>query len=325
MNYPIPFHPSWEVYDSTKIQEYLDCPRLFFYKRILGWARETPIHNDLQFGKAWHKAKEFLYKLGFSDKAIQIAFYEGFLPTYREVFPEATDDLFSPKTPDNALLALSAYTVYPANARDFDLFDVIETELAGVVPIDSETDIVYKIDLLFRRKDDGKYGVLEHKSKKGSFSRSWTDQWDQSVQIGTYNHALNTMIGNADLSNVEGVTVNGSAFLKTKFDFERVTIHKTRDMLYEYLWQVREYIDRIRLDVESLSECSDKDRIMYAFPKNPQSCTKYYGCEMANFCAAWPNPLQRCQEPPFGYVIDFWDPLAAEAPTKRVDLELKEY
>lgn len=323
--YPVPYHPSWEIYDSTKLQEYLDCPRMFFYKRILGWARETHIHNDLIFGGAWHKAMEFLYKLGFSDASVETAFHEGFMPHYREVFPGETDVLFEPKTPENAYLALSKYIRYSGNSHDLDLFDVIKTELAGMVPIDSEISVVYKMDLLARRKDNGKYFVLEHKTKKNSFTRTWTDQWVESLQVGTYNHALNMLIGNSDLSNVEGVIVNGAAFLKTKSDFDRVPVHKSKDMMVEYLWNVREIIDRVRLDVESLSQCKDTDRIMTAFQKNPQSCTKYFGCEMANFCAAWPNPIQRCQEPPFGYIVDHWDPLAEEKATERADLELKEY
>lgn len=325
MSYPIPEHPMWKIYDSTKIQEYLDCERMFFYKRVLGWTRETPWTNDLQFGKAWHKAMEILYQGGFGDANILKAYEKGFLPIYREVFPPDADELFSPKTPDNALLALSAYCVYPGNVHDLDLLDVIKTELAGMVALDDSTNIVYKMDLLYRRRDNGKYGVLEHKTKKNGFTRTWEDQWDQSIQCGTYNHALNMMLGDSDFSNTEGVTVNGAAFLKTKSDYARVTVHKSKDMMMEYIWTVRETIDRIRGDFESLSECSDSDRIMMAFPKRPTSCTKYYGCEMADFCAAWPNPLQRCQNPPPGYIVDHWDPLAEEMASEHLDLGIKEY
>jgi hypothetical protein len=326
LSYPVPFHPMWEVFDSTKIQDYLDCPRQFFYKRILGWERETPFSNDLQFGKAWHKAMEILYKGGFSDANVLTAYHEGFLPTYREVFPPDSDALFDPKTPDNALIGLSAYCVYPANKRDFDLYDVIKTEIAGFVPLDEEVEIVYKMDLLARRKDNGKFCAFEHKSKKNSFSRTWTDQWEQSIQIGNYNHALCVMLGNEDLSNVEGVLVNGTAFLKTKVDFARVPVHKHKDLMVEHVWTVREIIDRMRADIEFLAECSPSDRIMQCFPRNPQSCTKYYGCEMAAFCSAWPNPLQRCEVPPPGYIVRHWDPMAEEhSPTERIDLALKEY
>lgn len=323
--YPVPYHPMWDIYDSTKIQEYLDCERMFFYKRILGWARETPFTNDLQFGKAWHKALEILYNFGFGDANVLRAYNEGFLPVYREVFPPDSDILFEPKTPDNAFLALSAYCVYPANVHDFELYEILKTELAGKVQVSDDIDMVYKMDLLARRKDNGNFLVFEHKSKKNGFTRTWTDQWIQSIQIGTYNHALNVLVGNTDLSNVDGVVVNGAAFLKTKNDFDRIPIHKSNDMMMEYLWTVCEIIDRIKLDVECLSRCSDSDKIMMAFSKRPTSCTKYYGCEMADFCAAWPNPLQRCQTPPPGYIISHWDPLADERATEQIDLKFKEY
>lgn len=326
MSFPVPETPLWYVYDSTKIQEYLDCPRQFFYKRILGWDRETPWSNDLQFGKAWHKAMELLYNGNFSDANVARAYEEGFLPTYREVFPPDSDELFEPKTPDNALIGLSAYSVYPANVDDLERFKVIKTEIAGSVLIDVDgTAIIYKIDLLYQNLKNNKYGALEHKTKKNSFSRTWTDQWDQSIQIGNYNHALNMLVGNEDLSNIEGITVNGAAFLKTKNDFARVHVRKNSDMMVDHIWTVREIIDRMKMDLESLEECSESDRIMMCFPRNPQSCTKYYGCEFMNFCSTWPNPLRRCQNPPIGYVIRHWDPLAEEAATERIDLTLKEY
>lgn len=322
MTYPIPSSPLWDIYDSTKIQEYMDCPRQFFYKRILGWTRETPFANDLQFGKAWHKAMEILYKGGYGDENVQRAYEEGFLPTYREIFPPDSDVLFDPKTPDNALLALSAYCVYPANVRDFDLFDIIKTEIAGMVLIDEQTKIVYKIDLLARRKDNGKYLGFEHKTKKNSFSRTWTDQWIESVQVKNYNHALNMLMG---VDQSDGIVVNGAAFLKTKNDYARIDVRTPPDMMCEHLWNMRETIDSMKMDLESLSQCKDSDRIMMCFPKRPPSCTKYYGCEMASFCAAWPNPLQRCLTPPPGYKVDHWDPLAEENASERIDLQLKEY
>lgn len=326
MLYPVPETSLWNIYDSTKIQEFLDCPRQFFYKRILGWERETPWTNDLTFGKAWHKAMEILYSGGFSDTNVAKAYEEGFLPTYREVFPSDSDELFEPKTPDNALIGLSAYCVYPANSDDLKRFRVVKTEIAGSVLIDTDgTSVIYKIDLLYQDLNNNKYGCLEHKTKKNSFSRTWTDQWDQSIQIGNYNHALNMLIGNEDLSNVDGVTVNGAAFLKTKNDFARVSVRKNSSMMVDHLWTVRETIDRMKMDLESLTECSDKDIIMMCFPRNPQACTKYYGCEFANYCAAWPNPLQHCQRPPIGYVVRHWDPLAEENATERIDLTLKEY
>ena len=33
---PIPYHPSMEILDSTKIKTYQQCPRLFFYEYALG-------------------------------------------------------------------------------------------------------------------------------------------------------------------------------------------------------------------------------------------------------------------------------------------------
>jgi hypothetical protein len=319
--------PEWDIYDSSKIQHYLDCPRAFFYKHILGWTRDMEIANDLAFGRAWHEAMEVIYKEGFSMEAVEKAYNEAFLPSYRESFPAETDGLFGAKTPTNAYTALCEYIMEPSIRRDLDLFDVIDTEISGLVPVNEEQSMVYKLDLLYRRRDNGMFGVLEHKTKKNSFSRTWTDQWDQSIQIGTYNHALNLIVGNEEFSNVEGVTVNGAAFLKTKFDFLRVQVKRPVDMMHEWLWTVNDLIDNIKMDIEFLEECSEDDVIMRAFRKNPQACTKYYGCEFSAFCSAWPNPIQSCHTAPPGYKVEFWNPLTEEATknNKRRDLKYREY
>jgi hypothetical protein len=84
--------------------------------------------------------------------------------------------------------------------------------------------------------------------------------------------------------------------------------------------------DRMKLDLDLLLHtCQESDRIMTCYGKNPTSCTKYYGCEMAPFCSSWSNPLQRIYEPPPGYIVDHWDPLAEEQASERIDLSLKEY
>jgi hypothetical protein len=52
---------------------------------------------------------------------------------------------------------------------------------------------------------------------------------------------------------------------------------------------------------------------MMCFPMNPTNCTKYFGCKYHDYCMSWPNPLQRCEEVPYGMKIEYWDPSAEEA------------
>ena len=53
--------------------------------------------------------------------------------------------------------------------------------------------------------------------------------------------------------------------------------------------------------------------MLMCFPMNTESCTKYFGCAYHDFCQAWPNPLQHCEEPPLGFKIEHWDPTEGES------------
>ncbi len=45
--------PTFTIVDSSKLQDYMMCPRYYFYRYVLGWVPEEPNH-DLIFGEAWH-------------------------------------------------------------------------------------------------------------------------------------------------------------------------------------------------------------------------------------------------------------------------------
>ena len=111
---------------------------------------------------------------------------------------------------------------------------------------------------------------------------------------------------------MRGVEVNGAAFraLKSgpKVEFERVACWWTPAQMHQWLWTVNDIWSDLEYELERLSGCSDSDPILAAFPIDPTSCTKYRGCPYHDFCLAWANPLQRCDEPPMGYEVQFWNP-----------------
>lgn len=114
-------HETWNVQDSTKIQEFMCCPRRYFFRYVLGWVYEEPnIH--LVFGSSVHKAMEVFYKEGntpnLTAEAIVEA-YEAFLTYYRTYFSEDSDEENEPKTPANFLNALPLYvSTYKSIDRD---------------------------------------------------------------------------------------------------------------------------------------------------------------------------------------------------------------
>lgn len=301
-SFPILYHPTWEIQDSSKIQESHRCMRMYFFEYLLGW-RTTAPNNHLIFGEAWHRGMEHLLLNGYNEKAVQEAYNDKFLPYYRAHFSQDTDDLYSPKTPMNALKALALYTVW--YAEDTSKYEILFTEVSGTVPVDENRVIDFRIDSILREIESRRYLSFEHKSKKNSFNQRWNEQWELSVQIGTYTHALYCLY---PMEEVKGVMVNGVGFLKTKLDHIRLPQWRTPRQMQVWLWNTLEQLNLIDAEMERLTECRDSDEVMMAFPMNPTSCDNWFGCPYLDFCTTWSNPLRKCAEPPMGFKIEFWNP-----------------
>lgn len=292
--------PEWSILDSTKVQEGMECLRKFFFREILGWNSVIP-NNHLVFGSAWHLAMAHLLENGYGDTIVGQAF-DLFLEYYRGIFPSDTDELFSPKTPERALMALLEYaTKYKEDKKDFD---VLYTEVFGTVLLTEDRSIHFRQDTICR----GQEGLfsLEHKTRGRALDRLWADQWQLKAQVGTYAHVLHCLFPNEE---IYGVKINGVGFLKTKFSMERFSIVKRlEDMMVWYATMVY-WTDLIFRHTEMLAhkEYYD-DPVMTCFPMNTESCTNYFGCPYLDFCSVWANPLQHTEVVPIGFEVKFWNP-----------------
>lgn len=319
----IPYHPTWDITDGSKLKTYLECPRHYFYEYILGWRPETP-SNHLVFGSAWHLAMEHLLLNGYDPDSVAEA-YQLFLAEYRKTFSPETDQLYAPKTPEIAELVLYAYA---ANySKDLERYEVLHTEIAGVVALTEDRQLHFRMDSIIRERETGMIYSLEHKT--GSRLWRWEEQWPLSIQVGTYTHVLYCLYP-AEI--VRGIIVNGSFFTKAPrsweawlngdrskykppFDFMRVPVYRSTDQMQTWLWGTTAWLDLLEWDFQSLLTQDQNAPFMSCFPMNPTSCTNYLGCPFKDFCSAWPNPLQHCEEPPMGFVVDRWDPSAEPAKT----------
>lgn len=299
---PVPLHREhWETLDSTKLQCYCACPRQFFYEYVLGWRREYT-SNHLIFGRAWHEALEHIYKTKFAPEEISVA-YEKFLADYRAELPEATDSWFKGKTPDNALLALVEYT--KEWARDAYEINVLATEVGGKVSIGRGREIAVKIDLVGYR--DNKIMALEHKTGSQA-GETWANQWKLSIQIGAYLHALMACYPCEEYNPT--IFVNGTFFYAKSRKFLRVAMQRSGEAMLNWLTTVHHLFDAIEGDFAKLTNCSDSDAVLEAFPMHPTACTSYAGCQYHDLCTCIANPLCYVGEPITGYTEYWWDPLA---------------
>jgi len=302
-------HPTWYKHHATKIEDFLTCDRYFFYKTIAGVKAEDR-HNHKSFGSAWHDLMEALLQHGYTADAMVLGI-ERFIERYRQDWGPETDELFTPKTPSVAAQAAAHY-IQNYSSKDAGQ-QVLYTEACGAVPLSNNRVIRFKVDSIIRDER----GVFSREHKTASrMGRQWVDQWQLSMQVGTYTHMMYCLFPE---NEVWGVEINGTVFQKTKIDFIRVPCRASLPMLNAWLYDVNNWIDRIEAEIEKLMTVdSDDASVMQSFPRNPKSCTDYYGCEYHPFCMAWPNPLRSLEEGlPIGFKQDYWDP---EADVGTVDL-----
>ena len=300
--------PTWSIIDPSKMQAFMACPRKFFYEYVLGWRPEMP-NNHLVFGEAWHHAMEHLLLNGYHDDAVVDA-YQKFEECYRASFAPETDEMFEPKTPFNAFLVLQKYA--EKYAEDLDYFDVLYTEIAGTVTIGQDRMMDFRMDSVIKDNTTGMHASLEHKT--GSRLWMWAEQWLLSMQVSTYTHVLHCLYPEDE---VEGVIMNGCFFIKRKkdpFDFSRVPTTRSRDQMDTWLFNANYWYDQIQREMELLVNSDADSDLLIAFPLNTTNCLNYGRvCEYHDYCLAWPNPLQKCGEPPLGFKIEHWNPRARDA------------
>lgn len=305
--YPITPHPTWFFLDNSKMSEFLRCPRRYFYKYILGWRGEG-VSIDLEFGKAWHLAQEQLRLYGYDNAALEAA-YGAFLKHYRKYFSAATDLQNAPKNPKAAAEALSEY-VEQYHQRDAET-KTLYTEVSAVVPIAKDRDMVLRIDYIGKNKQLGIFGM---DYKTGSrYGEMWLRKWSTDMQMKLYSHAVKVYFSD---QTVFGMVVDGVILYKhqqkdcaTKHRYVRVPLSFSDPMMNDWLFDVNHWYDMIEWNMRQLSNSSTDASTMQAFPKNPESCTSFNRlCPYHSFCCTWPNPLQRCAEPPPGMTAEWWDP-----------------
>jgi hypothetical protein len=186
------------------------------------------------------------------------------------------------------------------------------------------------MDSVLRRKEDDRIFSWDHKSAtERSMNYPW---WEKNfflgLQNGTYTHCLYCMYPIEQVIGVEfcgtsfGYLKRGSSKRPAGYDinFKRVPAWKTPEQMNVWLYTVNDLYDRLEDEMDKLDGCKDSDAVLQAFPMNPGTCSKYFGCEFHDYCMSWENPLRQCHEPPLGFKQEFWNPADMET-TNKINLK----
>lgn len=310
-------NPAIAILDSTKLYTAQQCLRRYFFEHVLGWRPVKPnIH--LHFGSAAHAALEHLLWLGHRDGGMRPEHKDPcmtvFLGEWREHVSPVDDELNAPKNPACFEWALAEYI----SAYYADNFEVLWTEVAGSVPLtpDGHCWIHFKLDAVIR-DNDGLLKIMDHKTTGKPFPHDWTTDWRLSTQVGTYMHVGHCLFGD----EFHGVIVNGISLARqprvradgkpyanqenNRPRFARANIEYSPEQSERWWFDTLHTYTGILAEHERLLDCSPNEMVMRAFPCNYASC---WGCPYKRYCAAWPNPLQHCDEPPIEMIVQHWNP-----------------
>jgi len=315
--------PDVNVIDSTKYKSYISCERMFFYEYVLGWQPQgSSIHLD--FGTAMHKAYEVFWTEGYGE--IKNA-YQAFMDSFTKKFPDSDEwELYHPKTPSRALMALIAYSYYYESidsqytVAHWDNQPLIE--IGGKITLTESTDLAFKMDVVL---EDSSGHIRARDLKTGAPFRNWQNQFDLAPQSGSYSHVL---FCTNPPEVVEGVEYDGLLFKKTvpaktpthpedclrHFEFVRHLVHYSREQMNLWYHKMVTRLNMMREDFEILSNESERSPFMTSFPMREKDCHSFYGreCMWKDFCANWMNPLKHVSEPPIGFEVRHWNPLTED-------------
>lgn len=303
-------------FDNTKLSDYKKCPRKYYLRHERGW-RKQGTAAPLVFGLSWHEGMDTVWQ-GYgkvsNEDLVELAMYsfgekwagEGYKPIDQLDFQDL--EMLGARTPMNAKEMFRNYI----EQREGILTNMtlVAAERPFAVPLyPDRTDIWY----IGRRDKDiiinGDRVVIEHKTTTeykvdGGFKSSYVESWYPNSQCEGYLYASNIEYG-----NVKQVWVDAALVHKKVHDcFKFIPVGATFAALDAWLWEARDWVERVESERERLLNMTGAEKVLTAFPKNTEQCCDKYGmCSFIDICRGYPNPEQ-LREPPAGFIFEPWNP-----------------
>lgn len=298
------FRESWTRLDSSKMADFVRCPRYYFYRHCLGWELDrTNIH--LIFGESFHRGKEQLLIHGLNQKGLDLADI-----AFNNYYGQHYTDLQSlDNFPKNPGYAAEAFQTYVEQYKDNLGFEVVSlegkpaTEIYGVVLIAPDRRWHFRLDVLAKTHND-QFMFVDHKTS-GMDSSTFQTAWQLSNQMTGYTHVVFSLYGP---EKTYGGKVDLTILRKTNILHKRIPIRKSIKSMEEWLWNVNTWYDMILTNVDLICT-DDTSKPIRAFPKNDHGCVAFGSlCKYSDLCQCWDNPIQDHDLPPDGFRVEWWDP-----------------
>ena len=265
-SYPIPYHPTWDWMDSSKLKCYSTCERMFFYKYVCGYDSRTKSRH-LVIGDAWHKMMEIigltntvenfddvliaLSKNQWTSVNIMEAAHQTCMehPTLRRAVEAAFDicyteiadttwamyaDTWAPKIPGRLPLALITYIML--NREHDSAYEMILSP-NGTPMMEVGCQFVFEgtsgITMLMKARWDKVVRnkitntIMVREHKTSGNLNNFSQEWELAIQPSTYAAAMRMFFPIGEQQDAI-VEMDGLSFAKTKLDVKKDAVDPFR-------------------------------------------------------------------------------------------------
>jgi len=278
---PSPFLPNSNIqyaWDSTSLEDFKRCPRLYQYRMIDGWvSEEESVH--LRFGRELHQSLHD-YELSISAG---IPHDDAVFDVVKELLLR-TDDWRPDHKYKNRKNLVRTVVWYLDKFKNDPAQTMVKDDGKPIVEYSFRFELDWgptagqpyvlcgHLDRVVNFHDE--LFVMDHKTTTTEPSDYYWNQFNPHNQMSLYTLASKIVFE----SNIKGVIIN-AAEVKIGFSrFTRGTTYRTKDQLEEWLHDLKYWLNL----AEGYAEAG-------YWPMNDTACDKYGGCPFREICSKSPS------------------------------------
>lgn len=292
-----------EVFDSSMLKDYMDCPSKFYLRHVLGLRRVGPGAAGLTWGSKWHDAMYALFEhQPISSPEARAAALQSMEPWPHEVL---NDEDRNARTFGRMELSIEDY-IEKYGSLDERLYHTVRREQYFNISCDLNDDCPFggcgldwcgKVDRLVEKV--GREEIYDWDYKTSSYMRSsFFDEQKHGFQMPGYIWAVRHLVQR----RVVGVIVDLVHTLKGTQSFYRQEIPYNDEEILEWVENTRRIVAEIRSRYDFYANDPE------AWIKNYNHCSQYSGCQFRSVHYTPPIRDVRLRILGADFTEDRWNP-----------------